>query len=73
VVHALSIDGPGVEDQRTPAVQPGASAPLTVTLTAGTYDMYCPVGNHKALGMNVALTVAAPGTHPAPPGGNGGS
>lgn len=76
MVHALSIDGPGLADQRTGTVQPGASAPLTVTLAPGTYDMYCPIGNHKALGMNAVLTVTAPGGGPAPTstaGGNGGS
>src|SRR5437660_10009442 len=39
--HALGIDGPGVSDQKTGDLQPGASANLTVTLSAGTYDIYC--------------------------------
>lgn len=76
VVHALAIDGPGVNDQRTGAVEPGASAPLSVTLAPGTYDLYCPVGNHKALGMNLTLTVTGPGAGPAPAsptGATGGS
>jgi uncharacterized cupredoxin-like copper-binding protein len=75
-VHALSIDGPGVDDQRTAAVEPGASAPLNVTLAPGTYDLYCPVGNHKAMGMDVTLTVTGPGAGPAPAsptGATGGS
>ncbi len=66
VVHALAIDGPGVNDRRTGAIEPGASAPLNVTLAPGTYDLYCPVGNHKALGMNLTLTVTGPGAAPAP-------
>jgi uncharacterized cupredoxin-like copper-binding protein len=78
IVHAIEIDGPGVSDQRTPGVvQPGASAQLTVTLAPGTYEMYCPVGNHKAEGMDTHFTV---GSAPAPagvgapssPGGGGG-
>jgi plastocyanin len=72
-VHALAINGPGVKDQHTGAVVPGATAPLTVTLTPGTYDMYCPVGNHKAMGMDVALTVSGPGASPAPGSTGGGS
>jgi uncharacterized cupredoxin-like copper-binding protein len=68
-VHALEIDGPGVEDKATKGqLKPGQSALLTVTLKAGKYDMYCPVGDHKELGMNLELTVggAAPGaTAPA--------
>ena len=75
MVHALSVDGPGVEDQHTGPVEPGASAPLKVTLAPGTYDMYCPVDNHKALGMNLTLTVTGPGGSPVPAstGGSGGS
>jgi uncharacterized cupredoxin-like copper-binding protein len=57
-VHALEIDGPGVEDQATPGdLQPGQTANLTVTLKPGTYDVFCPVGDHKTLGMNLELTV----------------
>jgi hypothetical protein len=71
VVHALAIDGPGVNDLRTGAVEPGASAPLSVTLAPGSYDLYCPVGNHKALGMNLTLTVIGPGAGPAPASSSG--
>ncbi|PZS33469.1 MAG: hypothetical protein DLM61_05170 [Pseudonocardiales bacterium] len=56
--HAIEIDGPGVSDLRTPGVvQPGQSASLTVTLQPGTYDIYCPVGDHRAMGMEVHFTV----------------
>jgi uncharacterized cupredoxin-like copper-binding protein len=79
IVHAIEIDGPGVSDQRTPGVvQPGGSSQLTVTLAPGTYEMYCPVGNHKAEGMDTHFTVggapAAPAGAGAPssPGGGGG-
>lgn len=75
MVHALTVTGPGVEDQHTGPVKPDASAPLTVTLAPGTYDMYCPVDNHKALGMNLTLTVTGPGGSPVPAstGRSGGS
>ncbi|GAA3356192.1 hypothetical protein [Saccharopolyspora gregorii] len=49
--HALEIKGPGVADERTITVRTGASADLTVTLTRGTYDFWCPVGNHRQVGM----------------------
>ncbi len=66
IVHAIEIDGPGVTEQRTPGVvQPGASSQLTVTLAPGTYELYCPVGNHKAQGMDTHFTV---GGTPAPAG-----
>ncbi|MEV5874001.1 copper-binding protein [Streptomyces sp. NPDC052101] len=55
--HALSVDGPGVEDARTKNIQGGQEATLTVTLKKGSYDLYCPVDNHKQLGMDQHITV----------------
>ncbi|MGH3781541.1 MAG: plastocyanin/azurin family copper-binding protein [Pseudonocardiaceae bacterium] len=75
--HAIEIDGPGVSDQRTPGVvQPGHSASLTVTLQPGSYDMYCPVDGHRAMGMDTHFTVGAAGetgsSSPEPGNGGGG-
>ena len=71
VGHALEINGPGVSDQRTPGdLGPGQSANLTVTLSAGTYDIFCPVPGHKALGMDTEITVSGSG---AGGGGAGGA
>ncbi|MEV0979396.1 plastocyanin/azurin family copper-binding protein [Streptomyces sp. NPDC049915] len=57
ITHALSVDGPGVEDARTKNIQGGEMAPLTVTLKKGSYDLYCPVPGHKALGMDKHIQV----------------
>ncbi len=74
--HALEIDGPGVTDQRTPGVvAAGQSATLTVTLSAGSYHVYCPVGHHKEMGMETHITVGSAGgstTAPGPTSGSGG-
>lgn len=56
--HALTINGPGVSDKASPEIGPGKSATLSVTLTAGKYELYCPVDGHKAMGMDTHLTVA---------------
>jgi plastocyanin len=56
--HALTIDGPGVEDRTTGRIRPGASGRLTVTLAPGTYEIYCPVDDHKKEGMATRVTVS---------------
>jgi uncharacterized cupredoxin-like copper-binding protein len=55
--HALEINGPGVGDKSTTDIAPSSSATLTVTLTRGSYEIWCPVANHKAMGMDIHLTV----------------
>ena len=55
--HALAVNGPGTAGTQTSTISPGASATLTVTLSKGSYDIYCPVPGHKALGMDTKLTV----------------
>lgn len=54
--HALKIEGQGLEDE-TKDIAPGDSASLTVTLEAGDYELYCPVGNHKDMGMELDIAV----------------
>jgi uncharacterized cupredoxin-like copper-binding protein len=71
--HAIEIDGPGVSDLRTPGVvEPGQSSSLTVTLQPGTYDIYCPVGDHRAMGMEVHVTVHSAGNSAPGSGGTTG-
>ena len=56
--HALTVVGPGVHAATSGAIAPGSTGTLTVTLTTGSYDVYCPVANHKMLGMDDHITVA---------------
>jgi plastocyanin len=60
IPHAVEIEGEGLEKE-IETIQPGATATLTVTLKAGRYELYCPVGDgsHKKLGMDTRLTVTA--------------
>jgi uncharacterized cupredoxin-like copper-binding protein len=58
--HNLTINGPGVSNQGTPTFGPGKKN-LTVTLSNGTYDLYCSVPGHKALGMDTHITVGSGG------------
>jgi plastocyanin len=54
--HAVEIEGNGVEET-TETVTGEAAPPLTVDLPAGTYTFYCPVGDHRAEGMEGTLVV----------------
>ncbi|MDK3258782.1 hypothetical protein [Blastococcus capsensis] len=57
IVHSLEVEGNGVEAV-TGDIAPGATATLEVMLpTAGEYDLYCPIGNHKELGMDGSVQV----------------
>jgi plastocyanin len=56
--HALEIEGNGVEEE-TETIAAGESASLTVELAEGTYELYCPIGNHKEQGMDGSIVVGA--------------
>lgn len=61
VEHALEVEGPGGEVE-TESIAPGKSAKLKVKLDkAGSYTMYCPIGNHRQQGMEGKIKVAASG------------
>ena len=55
--HNLTVNGPGVSKQATPTFGKGTKD-LTVTLKSGTYDLFCSVPGHRALGMDTKLTVS---------------
>ena len=55
--HNLEIEGQGVEAVLDANLEPGQSGTLEVELAAGTYEVYCPVGNHEAEGMRLEVTV----------------
>ncbi|MGI8617498.1 MAG: cupredoxin domain-containing protein [Gemmatimonadaceae bacterium] len=58
--HAFEIEGNGQEWKSDP-IPPGGTATLTPTLTAGTYEVYCPIvdsqGNHQERGMRTTFSV----------------
>jgi uncharacterized cupredoxin-like copper-binding protein len=56
VAHALEVEGEGIEEE-TETLQPGERATLTVDLEAGSYELYCPVGDHKERGMTGHLEI----------------
>jgi uncharacterized cupredoxin-like copper-binding protein len=60
--HALVVEGNGIAEQKTDTIAPGQSATLTVDLSkAGTYEWYCPIDNHRQMGMDGKVTVGSGG------------
>jgi plastocyanin len=57
VAHALEVEGEGLEEE-TDTIDPGGRATLTVTLEGGSYELYCPIGDHKDRGMEGKAVVA---------------
>jgi uncharacterized cupredoxin-like copper-binding protein len=58
IAHDLVFNGPGVSNEKTPLINPGKTAKLTVDLKSGTYDVYCSVPGHKQAGMDVKVKVS---------------
>ena len=56
IPHAIEVEGNGIEEEGK-IVQKGGTSTVTVDLKAGTYEYYCPVGNHEEEGMKGELTV----------------
>jgi uncharacterized cupredoxin-like copper-binding protein len=64
ITHAFELEGHGVK-AKTGNISPGSSATLTADLSAkGSYEAYCPIDGHRAMGMQVSITIGA-----APAGG----
>lgn len=55
VPHAFEVEGQGVEEETETITESDAS--VSVDLKPGTYEYYCPVGNHRQEGMEGTLTV----------------
>ena len=52
VVHNLEVEGPNGDAELPKDISAGESGSLSVDLSKpGTYEFYCPIGNHKDLGM----------------------
>ncbi|HYU60059.1 MAG TPA: cupredoxin domain-containing protein [Solirubrobacterales bacterium] len=55
--HSLEVEGNGVEEELPDDLAPGDSGELTVDLDPGTYTMYCPIDDHRGMGMEGTITV----------------
>jgi uncharacterized cupredoxin-like copper-binding protein len=48
--HNLTVQGPGVNTAGSPTLPGGGSGEVTVTLQAGSYELWCSVDSHKDKG-----------------------
>jgi uncharacterized cupredoxin-like copper-binding protein len=56
--HSLEIEDVNGQDVELEGdVSPGQSGTLKANLAPGTYEFYCPVENHKEMGMTGEITV----------------
>jgi uncharacterized cupredoxin-like copper-binding protein len=58
ITHSFEVEGNGIEQSLRNPLAPGETGMLTVDLTPGTYEVYCPIDDHRAQGMQVEVTVA---------------
>ncbi len=58
VTHSLEIENVNGQDKELEgSVSPGQNGTLTVDLKPGKYEFYCPVDNHRQMGMTGEITV----------------
>lgn len=64
--HTITIEGNGVSMTMPETLSPGGSTTWQIDLEPGTYTFYCPIGNHRALGMELSVTVEGAQAEPTP-------
>jgi plastocyanin len=57
--HDLVVERDGANVAQSEQIGPGESSTFEVTLEEGDYVFYCSIGNHRAMGMEVPVTVTA--------------
>jgi plastocyanin len=55
--HGFVVEGDGVDEQIVDSVRPGTTETLTVALAPGTYTAWCPIGDHRAQGMEAQIEI----------------
>ncbi len=55
--HSLMIEGDGIETASSVLINAGEMDQVIVDLPAGTYELWCSVGQHRSAGMSLTITV----------------
>jgi uncharacterized cupredoxin-like copper-binding protein len=61
ISHAFEVEG-----QKTPVLSPGRFATLTVNLSKGSHQAFCPVDGHRSKGMQATIDVGTTSSAPPP-------
>lgn len=59
--HGLALRGNNFHRSLADELGPGEGATSTLRLSPGTYEVYCPVADHEAIGMSRRITVTRGG------------
>jgi Cu-Zn family superoxide dismutase len=59
--HGFAIEGPDVSRSLAEPLQPGETRTITLDLVPGDYFAFCPIGDHRQLGMQEAFAVSDAG------------
>ncbi|MBA3534529.1 MAG: hypothetical protein H0T73_21635 [Ardenticatenales bacterium] len=57
MAHNFEVEGNGIEEAFESNLMPGETRTMQLDLAAGTYEVYCPIGDHADRGMRVELTI----------------
>jgi plastocyanin len=55
--HDLVVEKDGQDVAKSDTIGPGSTGSVTVSLEPGEYVFFCSIGNHRAMGMEVKVTV----------------
>jgi plastocyanin len=55
--HDLVVEKDGADVAKSDSIAPGESGSVAVTLEPGKYVFYCSIGTHRAMGMEIEVTV----------------
>jgi len=56
--HNLAVEENGTTKATSDSIGPGEKTTLKVDLDPGQYVFYCAIGNHRAMGMEIDVTVS---------------
>jgi uncharacterized cupredoxin-like copper-binding protein len=57
IEHNFEVEAQDIEEKFDANLSPGETRIMQLDLEPGAYQVYCPVGNHRELGMEIQLTV----------------